>query len=196
MECSASWEQLLIQSGLSSAWTSAIVSTIETCVAAIPVTTVFLKNRSVFLLGSIFSRMFTEVLFDEQWSMVPSTANIDLVTMENSYFPTASLMPISGLALQTIVIRAKSERSSFSSTILSLATNCRVFTWGACAFLSETRCCIRSTGSSLSRSYHTTTFQWHFVCKYLSLLPWAWLPLSPGWKGRNVPPRMDLWSFE
>ena len=58
---------------------------------------------------------------------MPSAANIDFGTIENSYSPTASLMSISERAFQTIIIRARRGRSSFSSIMLSLATTRRVF---------------------------------------------------------------------
>ena len=93
--------------------------------------------------------------------------------------PTASLMPISGRDLQAIIIIAKIERRpsaqpfNFVFGDHSQSRPCTIPRKKLGHFLSETRCCICSIGSFLSRSCHTTPFQWHFAGTRLSLLPWA-----------------------
>ena len=53
-----------------------------------------------------------------QGCRVPSAANRDRATLDNSKVPTAFCMSMSGRDLMTMAIRANSDRFSFSSTVL------------------------------------------------------------------------------
>ena len=125
LKWSANCAQFLIHSGLSNEWTFAIPSTITTFTWCLfgPATLL------LFLLLFTFSRMLIRLLLDEEWA--PSAANNDLskiqLTIENSYWPTVSLISIYGLLLHTIIIRAKRDLSSWSSTILSAAVTFTTF---------------------------------------------------------------------
>ena len=66
-----------------------------------------------------FFKEVINLLFIEQCSIVPSAANRDLGTTENSFLPIYSFRFILGLDLQTTSIRANKLLSSLSSTICS-----------------------------------------------------------------------------
>ena len=73
--------------------------------------------------------MAMRALFEEQCSMEPSDANIDLGTSANSYSLIVSLMSISGR--HTIIILAKRDRSSCNSISFSFE---QTFTFFALVF--------------------------------------------------------------
>ena len=79
-------EQVLIQSSFSSASTSAIPSTMETliCPSALANWSLGSACSTDLSLGS-FSRILINAFFAEQCSILPSAANIDRGTTENSY---------------------------------------------------------------------------------------------------------------
>ena len=70
-------------------------------------------------LGGSFSNMAIRARFEEQCSMEPSGANIDLGTNANSYSPIVSLTSTSGGRWHTIIILAKRDRSSRNSISFS-----------------------------------------------------------------------------
>ena len=77
MKCSARSLQVLIQSGLSNDWTSAMPSTIATLTSLLPMELVL--DSALF-----FSRMCINMVLQEQCIIVPSEANRSLGTTVNS----------------------------------------------------------------------------------------------------------------
>ena len=115
--------------------------------------------------------------------------------LATSYWPTASLMSISGVTCKSssfaqgeILLELDHFVIGFHSQDLSRTSPCKDL---AFAFSFETRCCICLTRSFPSQSDQTACFQYYFAGTDLLSLSQALLPLSPGWRCRYFLPRMD-----
>ena len=132
-----------------------------------------------------FSIAFTNALFVEQCSIEPSDAKRDRGTRETSYTSTALAMLISVGDLHTIIIRAKRQLSSCSSTTL-LSTYTLVFfpvvfhVSSFCFFIDDNRFSLPVSICSFANTVKSLNPILTLVTHHHLWLPPALLPSSPG----------------